>query len=147
MKVKVSNVTRWKNQDVPRLEFDHQSQLIKNNLTIFPVSKWNDNTKKFVNPVTMGISGDTEVDDNSSKGVADWKITKAETSAVGLNLLVFPRHVLQHLYVIVVSFVVEIQGIELTLALTNFITSSIIPERITYSSKSFWISAEGLGMR
>jgi hypothetical protein len=137
MKVKVSNV--------PRLEFDHQSQLIKNNLTIFPVSKWNDNTKKFVNPVTMGISGDTEVDDNSR--VADWKITKAETSAVGLNLLVFPRHVLQHLYVIVVSFVVEIQGIELTLALTNFITSSIIPERITYSSKSFWISAEGLGMR
>jgi len=97
MKVKVSNVTRWKNQDVPRLEFDHQSQLIKNNLTIFPVSKWNDNTKKVISPVTMSISGDTEVDDNSSKGVADGKITKAEISTVGLDLLICFRHIPLHL--------------------------------------------------
>jgi hypothetical protein len=49
----VSTVHRRENQDIPRLEFDHQSQFIENNLPTFPVTKGDDNTKKFVSPVMM----------------------------------------------------------------------------------------------
>ena len=85
----MGNVARWKYQNVPRLEFDHQTQFIEDKLTTFPIPKRNHYTKQFVNPITVSIAGYTKVDDHSSKGVADRKITKTETTTVDLNLLIF----------------------------------------------------------
>ena len=97
MKVKVSDFARRKYQDVPRLKLDYQAQFIENNLTALPMTKRHDGAEEFVDPVPMCISGDAQVDDQSSKWIRDWYVRKPETLAVRLYFLVLLRKVVLHL--------------------------------------------------
>jgi hypothetical protein len=120
---------------------------MQHNLSTCPFTKWHDSTEKFVDPVSMSICGNAQVDDHASKGMGDWGIIKAETLAVLLNGLVVLWQFLLKLQDMI-SFDRSIRhDCKLTLGLTKFITGSTMLEMISYSSMSFWISAEGLGMR
>jgi hypothetical protein len=97
MKIKVSDVARWKNHNIPRLQLDHQSQFKEAELTTIPNPKWNDNTKKLVTPVTMAICGDTEINDYTSKGPCLQVFIQAEAVAVDLNVVKFLWNLMFHL--------------------------------------------------
>ena len=71
MTIEVGDAVGWIDNPMTRLELHHQSQFMKNNLTLLPFSKGYHKTKGIICLVTMRISGNTEINDHTREGSGD----------------------------------------------------------------------------